>query len=529
MHAESAALKSKLQTRVERIIQSGAAALLRDLRRGIEKECLRITANGTLSRRRHFAALGSALTHPHITTDYSEALLEFITPPLAGAGDALRFLEQIHVFVYRNIGGEKLWANSMPCLMKDSPIPLAEYGVSNVAKMKHVYRRGLSRRYGGLMQTIAGVHYNFSLPAEFWSACPLRVDPQTADAASVNYFAAVRNVHRYCWLALYLCGASPALCECFAAGRRHGLQHLDDSTIYAPHATCLRMSGLGYQNDAQSAIAVDYNNLQSYTDSLVAATQTPWPAYESIGVKANGDYLQLNANLLQIENEYYSVIRPKQNARSGEKPSSALKKRGVAYLEARFIDLNPYAPAGIALAEARWLEIFLLFCMLQQSPDMGAGERKQTTENTTRVVHRGRCPSLTLSRNAKEVLFRTWAGELLAQMQPVAELLDSAQGGDGYSAALKIQQERVRHPELTLSAQMLDDMLRNKESFFAFTMRKTEEHENFFRAAAMERACEEKFRKLAGQSRRRQREMEKSDSVDFDHYLKTYFAAENPS
>ena len=51
--------------------------------KGVEKEGLRITPRGSISLSPHPVQLGAALTHPHITTDYSEALLELITPALS--------------------------------------------------------------------------------------------------------------------------------------------------------------------------------------------------------------------------------------------------------------------------------------------------------------------------------------------------------------------------------------------------------------------------------------------------------------
>ena len=140
------------------------------IRRGIEKECLRVTPTGHISTRRHPEALGSALTNPYITTDFSEALLEFITPAYADIQNCLKMLENIHRFSLENLEDhEMLWVCSMPCpLGPDTDIPLAQYGSSNIGRMKTLYRSGLHHRYGSLMQIVAGLHYNFSMPDAFW-------------------------------------------------------------------------------------------------------------------------------------------------------------------------------------------------------------------------------------------------------------------------------------------------------------------------------------------------------------------------
>ncbi|HWC45920.1 MAG TPA: glutamate--cysteine ligase, partial [Casimicrobiaceae bacterium] len=305
--------------------------------RGIEKESLRVRPDGTLDTSPHPDGLGSALTHPHITTDFSEAQLELITGAQPDVASCVRELTEIHQFVYRHIGDDALWASSMPCgLPRDDAIPIGRYGSSNVGRLKTVYRHGLAHRYGRRMQTISGVHYNFSLAEATMAA----LSPRTAggqdakDARTARYFAAIRNFRRHSWLPLYLFGASPAVCSTFVEGRPHRLQALSADTLYLPHATSLRMGPLGYQSDAQRSIAVSFNSLPNYAASLHYALTAPYPAYESIGVRGeDGEYRQLATTLLQIENEFYGTIRPKRRIRRGERPLHALTDRGVEYLE----------------------------------------------------------------------------------------------------------------------------------------------------------------------------------------------------
>jgi glutamate--cysteine ligase len=339
--------------------------------RGIEKESLRVDPSGRLAQTRHPKALGSALTHPSITTDFSEALLEFITAPSSSPDSVLNQLEEIHRITYQEIGDELLWVNSMPCqLGSDDSIPVGQYGSSNIGTMKSVYRQGLGNRYGRLMQTIAGIHYNFSVPDSLWEDLRDAAGNQQAlqDFKSDGYFSLIRNFRRYSWLLLYMLGAAPAVCRSFVSNREHRLTSFgsDHHSLYQPYATSLRMGDLGYQSHAQSSLTVCYNDLPQYTQTLRKALKMPYPDYEKIGLKdSQGNHKQLNAHLLQIENEFYSSIRPKRTASSGETPLQALAERGVEYVEVRCVDLNPLLPCGIDVQTMYFLDTFLLFCLLK--------------------------------------------------------------------------------------------------------------------------------------------------------------------
>src|SRR6185503_7195358 len=205
------------------------------------------------------------------------------------------------------------------------------------------------------------------------------------------------------WLLFYLCGASPAVCPSFVAGRDHGLQQLKPGTLYLPHATTLRMGRLGYQSDAQSSIAASFNSLDTYGASLEDAMLKPYPPYEKIGIRdETGEYRQLATSLLQIENEFYGKIRPKRRIRSGERPLHALRERGVEYVEVRLMDLDPFAPAGITAPTCRFLDVFLLYCLLAESPPDTPAEIAAINRNQDRVAARGREPGLTLKRGEEE-------------------------------------------------------------------------------------------------------------------------------
>jgi glutamate--cysteine ligase len=486
------------------------AAELRHIRRGIEKESLRVHPDGSLSLAPHATALGSPLTHPHITTDFSESQLELITGAYEQVDRTLEELTQVHQFVYANIGEEILWCSSMPCkLPPDDEIPIGRYGSSNVGRMKTVYRNGLSHRYGRRMQTISGIHYNFSLPG----------------VSSEQYFSLIRNFRRHSWLPLYLFGASPAVCSTFVAGRKHELRELRPGTMYLPHATSLRMGRLGYQSDAQAALCVSYNSLDSYAASLDEALTEPFPAYEKIGVKNKNDYLQLNTSLLQIENEFYGTIRPKRRIRAGERPLHALRERGVEYVEVRLMDLDPFNAIGIDAPTMRFLDVFLLHCLLSESPPDSPQEIAAVGGNQHAAAARGREPNLKLNRDEKLVTLHDWGTEIVSQCAPIAAALDAAHAGAAYSEAVHAAAARLADPSLTPSARVLHAMARNHDSqYVRFALAQSLLHAGTLRGLELPPQVERAFEEMARKSLAEQRRIEAADKHDFETYRQKYLA-----
>lgn len=496
------------------------------MKRGLEKENLRVLPNGHLSQTPHPQGLGSALTHPYITTDYSEALLEFMTPPLVSMGEYLSFLNLIHQFVYSKLGEEVLWMSSMPCILEGhKSIPIAHYGTSNLGKLKHVYRQGLSYRYGRLMQSIAGIHYNFSLPVEFWEEEKKEHGFQNSlqDFISQEYFHLIRNFHRYSWLMVYLFGASPAADLSFFQGRPHALEFFDRNSLGGTYATSLRMSDLGYQNKVQSGLQVSYNNLDDYVSTLNRAVHTPHPDYQNIGLIKDGEHIQLSANLLQIENEFYGPIRPKRIIQPGERTSLALSRRGVEYIEVRSIDLNPFLPLGISEAQVRWMDTFLLYCLFQESPVLEEEEILDIQSNQRKVAMQGRRPGLILRHKEKTLRLQDWAYEIAEGMKPIAEILDKVNETHEYTKALEEQSKKVQDPALTPSAQVLLEMKNRKESFAEMTMRLSLQHKKSFLNSAVDKDKIREFEELASQSLEKQKKMEENDNLTFEEYLRHYF------
>lgn len=515
--------------RLKRISSSGQRDPLQGRRIGVEKESLRMNiAKGDISQQPHPISLGAALTHPHITTDYSEALMEFVTPPHLAMEDTLGFLQDVHQFVYSKLDNELLWGSSMPCVLGDEGVPVAYYGESNAGTMKRVYREGLGHRYGKVMQVIAGIHFNYSFPDSFWALCQqLEGDARPLQTYIADrYFGMVRNLQRFGWLIPYLFGASPAICKSFLQGRESVLKEFDLHTAYLPYATSLRMGDIGYQNSVEGEVGIkaNYNSLEQYVASLTEAIETPCENWAKLGVKVDGEYRQLNANRLQIENEYYSSTRPKQILQGDEKPTMALSRRGVAYIELRSLDISPFDPMGINEREMRFLEGFMLLCALQESPPINDAERKAIDANLLTVAHRGREPQLKLQRGDGQIGLREWGEELFDVMAEFCDLLDAGHADHPYCKSIAWQRQKLWDTEATPSARVLHEMRSRDECFFEFSLRKSEEHKAYFDAMPMRDEIKQRFTHLAETSLRQQQEIEASDSIDFDTYLANYFA-----
>ena len=525
-------MSSKIPSgRIKGLIDESLQSLIIHGLKGIEKEGLRMTREGAISRSPHPVKLGSALTHPHITTDYSEALLELITPAVSDASEMLGFLTDLHQYVCTNLGDEILLAASMPVGdLRDSAIPIARYGSSNVGRMKHIYRRGLSYRYGRCMQVIAGIHFNYSLPEQFWPQYRQfmghagNLQSFTTDA----YMGMIRNLQRYGWLVLYLFGASPAVSKHFVDHRNsahsHTLRKWDETSYYKPYATSLRMSEIGYVNPVQAMFHVSFNSLEDYIRDLGRATSIPYLDYERVGAKVGDHYRQLNTHFLQIENEYYTSVRPKQPTKPNERPLQALRSRGIQYIELRSLDIDIFEPTGISIETTRFLEAFSLLCLLRQNPGHDLKQYGEMNHNALSVANRGRDPALKLWEDGREVSLQDWALRLCAAMQEICEVLDNGEDDKPYTRALRKQIETIRQPELTASARVLALMREEKLSITGLTLQKSQEYTRLFQKMSLQASVKRSFDSQVEASLAQQQQLDTALEIPFDKYLNNYFS-----
>ncbi len=518
-------LKTLLETTIKTMPNLG-------IRLGIERECLRLNPDGSLSTHDHYEGLGSALTNPYITTDYAENLLELITAPRGSITDLLNELKAIHSYTALNIGNEFLWAGSMPShIPNDDAITIAKYGSSNTGKLKSLYRMGLKKRYSSTMQVIAGIHFNFSVGDKLLAVLKdiKGIEDQFSHFKSETYLGLARNIQRYGWLTTYLYGASPFIDKSFidARGLKTNLVPFDDKgTLHYPGACSLRMSNLGYQNSTQGEIALLYNTIESYTESLLQAVKTPHKEWEDLGLyDSNGERQQLNTNLIQIENEFYNQIRPKRSILPGERPTDALKDRGVEYIEYRAVDINPFEPMGLSREQIEFFTMFLLYGLIKKSPISTEEEFKLSRDNISTVATGGRNPETRVHHNGELLSIKEAGTLILEEMRPVAEILNQAAGNTNFTNTLNRELERLKHPELTLSG-VLEQTLRDRNiSYLEYMTELSMAHTAELKSGPID---ERLFCKLSFEAKNslcKQKDIESKDTLNFEQYLNQYLNA----
>ena len=491
--------------------------------RGIEREGLRIDSDGNLSEQPHPTSLGSALSNQWITTDFSEQMLEFITPVSFDAEQSLYQLNDIHNFTYKHLDGEAIWPFSMPCFVDDeNSITLAQYGSSNTGKLKTLYRKGLKNRYGAMMQIISGVHFNFSFSNDFWQQ--LFGDQSAEERQAViskAYFGLIRNYYRFGWLIPYLFGASPAICSSFIKKQTDiDFSKVSNSTFYLPDATSLRLSDLGYTSDAQRGLRMNLNSLDDYIQSVKEAIAKPSANFAEIGVKTDAGYQQINSNILQIEAELYAPIRPKRVVQGDETPSQALERGGVQYVEVRSLDINPFSPVGIAKEQIDFLDVFLTWCVLLDSNPMFDGDLECWKDNWRKIVMYGREPNLKLKTgcDGSKMTQVEWGKQIFAELAEVAELMDSGLETPRYLATCQRLSTWLDEPELTYSARILKQTIDNK-SISKTGKELAKQYQDFFANQSYHFFSQQDFEQEAKASFVRQQQIEAKDTLSFDDYL----------
>ena len=494
---------------------------LKELRRGIERESLRINADGSLSQQPHPAGLGAPLTHSSITTDFSEAQLELITGIHLSPEACYQELLDIHRFVIGGMGDELLWPASMPCgIGKEDSIPIAKYGRSHIARMKEIYRSGLAHRYGRVMQTISGIHYNFSLPDDIWEVLAYQDDSEANQSyRDEGYLRLTRNFRQHGWLLLMLFGASPMVCRSFLRNNEHNLQVFDETTRYLPDATSLRMGPLGYQSADQAAVYIDHNSLSGFYETLSPALSDSYPRYQEIGVKQNGHYLQINDALLQIEAEFYGSIRIKRKTEPRERALLALLRRGIEYVEVRCVDIDPFDPVGISVETMRFLDIFLIHSLLSENTVETEAHAQINLSNQLRTVHQGRDPNTVLQRDQSTRSIVAWADQLLQECEDIADMIDKVTGGTQFREVVSKQQDKLKDLSETPAARLQRKCEEEKRSFSGVGLELANQHLETLSSDLSNPAAVHRLKAEVERSNRALEELERSQEGSFEAFL----------
>jgi len=537
---------SEVRQRTERLVASLDPSVLANRKIGLEKESLRGNNSGRISQANHPAELGAPLTHPSITTDFSEALLEMVTPPCDSAADAVDYLTAIHQFIVHNLPeDEHIWNTSMPCILRGGEsVRIGEYGSSHSGRMKHYYRRGLGLRYGRRMQAIAGVHFNFSMPETSWAMrkslmtgsgleaysdhAAINIDESAANAQSARstgYFEMMQNLMRVGWVVPYLFGASPAICSTFLAdGEGAEFDTWNQSTRYAEYGTSLRMGKIGYRyrEDQPIDLSVRHTSIEEYIRDIYGHVRSSHPAYESLGIlDERGEYQQLSTARLQIENEYYSTVRPKQIPQPGELPIYALCQRGIRYLELRSVDVNLFDPVGVNLEQIVMLEMLMMFSWLGTPSPLSSADMDENKDNVNTVAHKGREPGLTLWHAGEAVPLADWGHAILDALEPLADWLDSDKDSSIYRDSLNAQRAKFSHPDQTPSARMMAEIKRSG-SFFDHAQQYSKQHDSWLKEQVINQPIHRHLQSLVSESKMKQADMEASNEGEFEDFLANY-------
>lgn len=514
---------------LEKLEQRDALHTLDCGRRGIEKEGLRYTSTDHLSKRTHPVTLGSPLTHATITTDYAESLMELVTPAFRNRRDALTYLRYLHRVVAVD-SDEYILNGSMPARIDDpEAVEIGWYGESSGGQMRRLYRKGLALRYGKAMQLIAGIHFNYSLcPDVFRNYAEIVGEPFSQPFINTSYMNLVRNIRIHGWMIPYLFGHSPAVDSSFFHGEPHRLEALDDSTLYLPYATSLRMSDTGYSN--KTPWPVTANNLEGYVHDLRGAVFAPSKEYGALGLyAADGSRQQISGNVMQIENEYYGVARPKQIGVDGETTLAGLASRGIAYVELRTLDINCFDWAGISQRQLDFLELFMLYCLFHKAPMLDETQEAECRVNLAEVGGRGRDPQLRLQHFGVTRSVEEWGSEVLTAMRPIAEAMDVEKHRPHYMSIVERMEGMVRNPDLTPSARIIR-CLRGEEgeapmSWHRFITDLSRRHMEKSRRVGITPVEQAKVTADAVASWEKEEALVKaSKDVPFEAYLKDYFA-----
>ena len=378
------------------------------------------------------------------------------------------------------------------------------------------------------MQVISGIHVNLSMPEDFWPVWQDTLQDKSSLQEFVNqqYFKLIRNLQRVGWLVPYLFGASPAVDKSFSHQGVKDLQRWDDNTLYAQYATSLRLGDIGYTNHRENEIGIKacYDNLPDYVMCLSRAIKTPYAPYEEIGVKVNGEYRQLNANILQIENEYYSTVRPKQVARRNEKPTQALMERGVQYVEIRSLDLNPFSPFGLSLEQLRFMQVLFVYCLLGDDSLIDRDEREEIDINAYEVSHNGRKPDLYLRNKGESVLLQDWCKEIFSGLMKIAQCMDGNGDDNLFVQSIKQFGPGVESVEETFSAKILSAMRDNGMSYYQYIESLGKQYCEFYSQNKKCPQTSNDISKAVETSLHEQKKLEESDDMNFESFLQDYFA-----
>ncbi|WP_259445351.1 bifunctional glutamate--cysteine ligase GshA/glutathione synthetase GshB [Paenibacillus sp. FSL W7-1279] len=419
-------------------------ALQKDLLRGhfgLEKENVRVEQDGKLALTPHPEAFGNKTDNPYIQTDFSESQIELITPAFESIEETYYFMEALQDIVSVELEGEYLWPSSNPPMLpEEKEIPIANMS----DPIADDYRSELADKYGRKRQLLSGIHYNFSFDEKFlaklYNTQVLHKDfKEFKDAI---YFKVARNLMRCRWLLIYLTGASPVfdntyIEQCVKLANTH-----DNKSYYFPIMNSLRNSMCGYRND--KSYYVSFNSAKEYVHDL-------------------NRLIQQN-ELLSVK-EFYSPVRIKTE--KGINPCQELVEDGVAYLELRFMDINPLHKIGISKEMMHFIHLFILFMLLKVDESFHEEDQRIAEENQDQVIMEGIKGYLN-EPEYSQFTMEEMALAVIDEMKDMVKLLFPK--NEDYQHILDSEKQKILHTELNVAHRVKSDI--QKSSYLTYHLEK---------------------------------------------------------
>lgn len=371
---------------------------------GVEREGLRVGVKGELSRNKHPKVFGNKIMNPYITTDFSESQLELITPVFNTSKEVYDFLNALYDIVALEIGDEYIWPESMPCIIPDDrEIPIATFCKCKQGEEARAYREELLIKYGGKIQLISGIHYNFSLDDDVLNKL-YENSSKKEDFKTFKdnlYLKIVRNYLRYRWLLIYLLGSTGVVHSSYKGECLKKLDNISQGAYSCEGIVSYRNSDCGYGN--RVTLFADYTSTREYVNSLKRF---------------------INDGLIQSPKEFYSSVRPK-----GKNPNKILESlldEGIQYLEYRSIDINPFSKGGISLEDLEFLELFNLYLLFKEESNYKDWQI-DGLENQKNIARNGGL-DIELIRDGEKISKVEWGLEILNEIRDINHILNLGKG-----------------------------------------------------------------------------------------------------
>ncbi|MGM1047348.1 MAG: bifunctional glutamate--cysteine ligase GshA/glutathione synthetase GshB [Bacillota bacterium] len=423
-------------------------ALHNDLLRGhfgLEKENVRVDRDGKLALTPHPKSFGSKTENPYIQTDFSESQIEMITPAFDSIDETYHFMEALQDIVSLELDGEYLWPSSNPPMLpEEQEIPIAKMN----DPIADDYRSELADKYGRKRQLLSGIHYNFSFDEGFLRKL-YETEARNTDFKEFKdaiYFKVARNLLRYRWLLIYLTGASPVfdktyIDRCVALGDSH-----DNKSYYVSNMNSLRNSACGYRNE--KSYYVSFNSTKDYVHDL-------------------NKLIQKN-ELLSVK-EFYSPIRMK--TAKGINALQELVEDGVAYLELRFIDINPLHRIGISKETMHFTHLFILFMLLKKDEPFNEEDQRIAELNHDQLIMEGIGGRLN-DHEDRQFTMEEMALACIDEMQEMVQLLFPKV--EDYLHILNCEKQKILHSDLNPASMVKSDI--QKTSYLTYHLEKAKKY-----------------------------------------------------